>query len=223
MSSPRGPRHTESAVNVPPFLQTFIRDMILEALKAYKNLNPAAEDYTHNNGLTVFLVQLKGTVPIRYEGSTYNIPVVMWLGEDFPRSPPVVFVTPTPRMRVAEKHPYVNPSGEVFTATLRRAVLRSAAQRILCNLQMLALHWPGLCPTPSVAFPSRRSWERRVTALRQALDEMVAVFTQIPPLYSVPDDAPPPRPQPPVSSIPHTVVPPPSSSARPDARSGGFG
>jgi len=166
--------------------KTFIRDMILEALKAYKNLNPAAEDYTHNNGLTVFLVQLKGTVPIRYEGSTYNIPVVMWLVEDFPRSPPVVFVTPTPRMRVAEKHPYVNPSGEVFTATLR-------------------------------------SWERRVTALRQALDEMVAVFTQIPPLYSVPDDAPPPRPQPPVSSIPHTVVPPPSSSARPDARSGGFG
>jgi UEV domain len=40
-------------------------------------------------------VNLNGTIPVEYRGSTYNIPVCFWLLHDYPSSAPMAFVKPT--------------------------------------------------------------------------------------------------------------------------------
>lgn len=104
---------------VTRLLQVTIREMVMEALSTFRNLHAHADDYTHNNGITSYLMQLKGTVPVPFRGNTYNIPVVIWLPDDFPRCPPFTYVTPTAKMRIAEDHAIMNANGEVFAPITR--------------------------------------------------------------------------------------------------------
>ncbi|MBA0780557.1 hypothetical protein Gotri_004648 [Gossypium trilobum] len=46
-----------------------------------------------------------------YQGVTYNIPIIIWLIESYPRYPPVVYVNPTRDMIIKRPHPHVSPSG----------------------------------------------------------------------------------------------------------------
>lgn len=55
----------------------------------------------HNDGTESFLLRFSGTVPITYGGSTYHIPVTLWIVEQYPFRPPLVFVTPTAGARAA--------------------------------------------------------------------------------------------------------------------------
>ncbi|KAH7421680.1 hypothetical protein KP509_13G070700 [Ceratopteris richardii] len=50
---------------------------------------------------------------MRYLEVTYNIPVTFWLLEDYPKSAPRVFVTPTRDMIIKRPHRHVDPSGLV--------------------------------------------------------------------------------------------------------------
>jgi ubiquitin-protein ligase len=54
-----------------------------------------------------------------YQGSKYNIPVAVWLGEEYPRMPPIVYVEPTPDMIIKPRHTFVNASGSVDIPYLR--------------------------------------------------------------------------------------------------------
>ncbi|PIN07865.1 Vacuolar sorting protein/ubiquitin receptor VPS23 [Handroanthus impetiginosus] len=48
-----------------------------------------------------------------YQGVTYNIPVIIWLMESYPRHAPLVFVNPTRDMIIKRPHPFVSPNGVV--------------------------------------------------------------------------------------------------------------
>ena len=67
-----------------PALRTAVLDVIAQSL----SLEPSVDDFVTNTGDLSCLFRLKGTVPIFYQGAQYNIPIVMWLSEDFPASPP---------------------------------------------------------------------------------------------------------------------------------------
>ncbi|RCW19128.1 LOW QUALITY PROTEIN: hypothetical protein GLYMA_12G025000v4 [Glycine max] len=69
--------------------------------------------FTHNDGRSVNLLQADGTIPMTFQGVTYNVPVVIWLAESYPRLPPCVYVNPTRDMIIKRPHPHVNPSGLV--------------------------------------------------------------------------------------------------------------
>lgn len=61
-----------------------------------------------------------------YQGVTYNIPVVIWLMELYPRHPPCVFVNPTRDMIIKRPHPHVSPSGIVSIPYLLKWIYPSS-------------------------------------------------------------------------------------------------
>lgn len=69
--------------------------------------------YTHIIGKMEELVVLTGTIPVNYRGSYYNIPVAMYLPKDFPTSPPICYVKPTPSM-IIKQSKNVDGSGRIY-------------------------------------------------------------------------------------------------------------
>lgn len=90
-----------------------IRQHLVALTDAYPSLQPKTATFTHNDGRSINLLQAEGTVPMVYQGVTYNIPITIWLMESYPRQPPVVYVTPTRDMIIKRPHSHVNPSGMV--------------------------------------------------------------------------------------------------------------
>ena len=52
---------------------------IMSALNNYRGLTPKLEKFTFNDGRARDLICLRGTIPVTYRGSTYNIPVGFWI------------------------------------------------------------------------------------------------------------------------------------------------
>lgn len=48
-----------------------------------------------SDGRSANLLSLKGTIPTVVQGITYHTPVIIHLPPDFPRMPPIAYVTPT--------------------------------------------------------------------------------------------------------------------------------
>ncbi|XP_051121401.1 protein ELC-like isoform X2 [Andrographis paniculata] len=107
--SQRGP----SALPYAEDMKWHIRQHLLYLTEAYPSLQPKTAVFTHNDGRTVNLLQADGTVPMTFQGVTYNIPVIIWLMESYPRHAPLVFVNPTRDMIIKRPHPFVSPNGVV--------------------------------------------------------------------------------------------------------------
>ncbi|KAI9113423.1 hypothetical protein K1719_015350 [Acacia pycnantha] len=61
-----------------------------------------------------------------FQGVTYNILVIIWLMESYPRHPPCVYVNPTRDMVIKRPHPHVNPSGLVSMPYLQNWIYPSS-------------------------------------------------------------------------------------------------
>ena len=70
--------------------------------------------YTSDDGHSQNLVMLRGTVPIVYRGSSYNIPVQIVVMSYHPSGPPIMHVKPTPDMEVKQRHDHVDRNGQVY-------------------------------------------------------------------------------------------------------------
>ncbi|KAG0727351.1 Tumor susceptibility 101 protein [Chionoecetes opilio] len=78
-----------------------------------------------NDGIERELLNLAGTIPVRFKGAVYNIPVCIWLLDNHPFSPPMVYVKPTPDMLIkASRH--VDQNGKVFLPYLHEWNLNSS-------------------------------------------------------------------------------------------------
>ncbi|CAL8071808.1 unnamed protein product [Orchesella dallaii] len=93
---------------------------ILEVTDKYNNLKYELKFFAFNNGIQKQLMTLTGTVPIKYKGTSHNIPMVVWLPTNFPVDAPTVFVKPTKKMPIqAKKEPYyILPDGLVVLSSL---------------------------------------------------------------------------------------------------------
>ncbi|CAB4062481.1 TSG101 [Lepeophtheirus salmonis] len=82
-----------------------IKKDVRYVLNSYPGLSPELDNFVFNDGSEKKLLNLKGTIPVKYKGASYNIPVCFWLPEDYPHNPPMAFVKPTPDMeiKVSEK------------------------------------------------------------------------------------------------------------------------
>lgn len=85
----------------------------LKAIEHFKNLNPRWEKFAFSDGRFKDLLSLEGTIPINYKGSSYNIPVCIWLAETHPHSPPMCFVKPTQDMQIKTSM-YVDFNGKIY-------------------------------------------------------------------------------------------------------------
>lgn len=86
---------------------------ILRVLRLYHGLAPDVANFVHDNGDERRLMILAGTIPVDYHAETYNIPVCIWIRNDHPTSPPMVYVTPTPDMRIKASR-FVEQNGKVI-------------------------------------------------------------------------------------------------------------
>ncbi|GMN55650.1 hypothetical protein TIFTF001_024775 [Ficus carica] len=120
--SQRGP----SALPYSEDTKWLIRQHLVSLSAAFPSLEPKTASFTHNDGRSVNLLQADGTVPISFHGVTYNIPVVIWLMESYPRHPPCVYVNPTRDMIIKRPHAHVNPSGLVSIPYLQNWVYPSS-------------------------------------------------------------------------------------------------
>ncbi|KAL3650182.1 hypothetical protein CASFOL_006585 [Castilleja foliolosa] len=107
--SQRGP----AALPYAEDMKWHIRQHLLHLTETQPSLQPKTAVFTHNDGRTVNLLQAEGTVPMSFQSVTYNIPVIIWLMESYPRHAPLVFVNPTRDMIIKRPHPFVSPNGVV--------------------------------------------------------------------------------------------------------------
>lgn len=89
-----------------------LRD-IMTALSNYRGLHPKVEKFTFNDGIEKSLICLKGTIPVNYRGSTYNIPVNFWILDTHPHHAPMCYVCPTSDMQIRVSR-HVDHTGKVY-------------------------------------------------------------------------------------------------------------
>ena len=93
---------------------------IQSALSYYKELTAITERYTYPNGITRELVSLKGTIPVNFKNSRYNIPIQLYLSDLHPYTPPICYVRPTPDMSInSSPTSSVDSSGKISLPCLR--------------------------------------------------------------------------------------------------------
>ena len=54
----------------------------------------------NDKGKLQLLILLDGTIPIKYKGQYYNIPIRLYFPDYYPRFPIIVYIVPTSNMRL---------------------------------------------------------------------------------------------------------------------------
>jgi ESCRT-I complex subunit TSG101 len=138
--SQRGP----SALPYAEDVKWLIRNHLVALVEALPSLHPKASLFTHNDGRAAHLLQADGTMPIHHAGASYNLPAVIWLPEPYPRSPPLVFLSPTRDMVIKPNHPLVDRSGLIANAPYLRSWVFPSSN--LVDLVRSLSHLFGLDP-----------------------------------------------------------------------------
>ncbi|XP_006789728.1 ubiquitin-conjugating enzyme E2 variant 3 [Neolamprologus brichardi] len=92
------------------------RDVAVEELekiyRIYPGMKPSTGTYTFSDSTQKDLLKLTGTLPVQYEGRSYNFPIQLWLLDSFPFTPPICHMKPTSNMVIREgKH--VDANGRI--------------------------------------------------------------------------------------------------------------
>lgn len=90
---------------------------IQSALSYFKEMSLIPEKYNYPDGSVKDLISLKGTIPVNYKDSRYNIPVQLYLAETHPYLAPVCYVRPTPDMSINVSET-VNSNGRINLSLL---------------------------------------------------------------------------------------------------------
>jgi ESCRT-I complex subunit TSG101 len=92
----------------------FIAELIRCLPNVYDTIYAESDEFVSSDGTCSELLVFKGTLPIFHLGSSYNIPVAIWINLDYPVSPPTVYVTPTPSMQIQPNHKHVDLEGRCY-------------------------------------------------------------------------------------------------------------
>eukprot|EP00735_Rhodelphis_limneticus_P001065 TRINITY_DN11615_c0_g1::TRINITY_DN11615_c0_g1_i1::g.22077::m.22077 TRINITY_DN11615_c0_g1::TRINITY_DN11615_c0_g1_i1::g.22077 ORF type:complete len:425 (+),score=19.30,sp/Q99816/TS101_HUMAN/31.34/2e-52,UEV/PF05743.8/5.7e-35,Vps23_core/PF09454.5/4e-21,UQ_con/PF00179.21/0.0008,UQ_con/PF00179.21/1.5e+04,HrpB7/PF09486.5/0.072,GCN5L1/PF06320.8/1.4 TRINITY_DN11615_c0_g1_i1:67-1341(+) len=90
-----------------------VRDDVFNAIRTYHGLQSQIDNFVQNN-VQYRLLCLRGTIPILHAAHQYNIPLVIWIHQNYPHSPPMVYVTPTANMMIQQHHRHVDMTGFVY-------------------------------------------------------------------------------------------------------------
>ncbi|XP_076032755.1 tumor susceptibility gene 101 isoform X3 [Oratosquilla oratoria] len=126
----------------------------LTTLKHYRGLSPKLDKFVFNDGSERELLNLEGTIPVRYKGATYNIPVCVWLLDNHPLSSPMVYVKPTADMLIkASRH--VDQSGKVYLPYLHEWNPSSSDLMGLIQIMIMTFgEMPPVYSKPKTASPA---------------------------------------------------------------------
>ncbi|KAI9136757.1 UEV domain-containing protein [Paraphysoderma sedebokerense] len=105
-------------------------------LTKYSSLLPKSDAYVYDDGRTTIQLCLYGTLPIAFRGSTYNIPIEIWVPLTYPSTPPICFVRPTPTMLVKPSQ-HVDANGKIYHPYLSYWHSRPETATIMDFLEIL--------------------------------------------------------------------------------------
>ena len=94
--------------------------------------NIGSTDAVHEDGRSELLLCIDGLLPIRYRNNNYKIPVAIWIPQDYPQSPPMVFVTPKKDMIVKQSR-NVDPNGKCYHPNLAHWSNDSNVENFKCH------------------------------------------------------------------------------------------
>ncbi|CAK7346499.1 unnamed protein product [Dovyalis caffra] len=143
-----------------------IRKDLISLIQDYPSFNLSADTFNHNDGTTVNLLQATGD--LRVANHTPPIPLIIWLHENYPCMPPMVFVLPNYMSPIHQDHPFVDSSGATTSPYLQtwefpRCNLTELVHNLVKNF---TLDHPFACsPAASFTHPS-------LVSKREALDRL---------------------------------------------------
>ncbi|KAM7536243.1 hypothetical protein Aperf_G00000080680 [Anoplocephala perfoliata] len=110
---------------------------IEKASQAFRSLLLKLQDYTADNGQTSRLLCLDGTIPVKYEGKSYNIPLAVYFTRQHPYHPPIAYVRPTSNMQIKPSR-NVDTNGKIFLPYLSEwEHPKSSTKQLLETLQIV--------------------------------------------------------------------------------------
>lgn len=86
---------------------------VAQTLSYNPNFALRTDVYTYENGQSSLLLNLQGTLPVSFRGTTYAFPISVWVPQEYPNVEPVGFVTPTKDMAVRPGQ-YVSGEGRIY-------------------------------------------------------------------------------------------------------------
>ncbi|XP_017381358.2 ubiquitin-conjugating enzyme E2 variant 3 isoform X8 [Cebus imitator] len=98
------------------------RDLTVEELKNVNMFFPhfkySMDTYVFKDSSQKDLLNFTGTIPVMYQGNTYNIPIRFWILDSHPFAPPICFLKPTANMGISVgKH--VDAQGRIYLPYLQ--------------------------------------------------------------------------------------------------------
>uniref|UniRef100_A0A8C2S1J8 UEV domain-containing protein n=1 Tax=Capra hircus TaxID=9925 RepID=A0A8C2S1J8_CAPHI len=98
------------------------RDLTVEELKNINMFFPhfrySMDTYVFKDSSQKDLLNFTGTIPVIYQGNTYNIPIRFWILDSHPFAPPICFLKPTANMGIlVGKH--VDAQGRIYLPYLQ--------------------------------------------------------------------------------------------------------
>ncbi|XP_032975472.1 ubiquitin-conjugating enzyme E2 variant 3 isoform X2 [Rhinolophus ferrumequinum] len=98
------------------------RDLTVEELKNVNMFFPhfrySMDTYVFKDSSQKDLLNFTGTIPVMYQGNTYNIPIRLWILDSHPFAPPICFLKPTANMGISVgKH--VDAQGRIYLPYLQ--------------------------------------------------------------------------------------------------------
>ncbi|KAI5820296.1 UEV domain-containing protein [Pyronema omphalodes] len=108
---------------------------VATCLATIPTLAPRTSVYTYENGKSELLLHLFGTLPVMFRGATYNIPFAIWVPFEYPKIPPMAFVTPAEGMMVRPGN-HVDTAGKCYHPYLANWVNYSERSNLvdLCDV-----------------------------------------------------------------------------------------
>ncbi|XP_052018291.1 ubiquitin-conjugating enzyme E2 variant 3 isoform X6 [Apodemus sylvaticus] len=98
------------------------RDLTVEELKtvnaSFPHFRYSVDTYVFKDTSQKDLLNFTGTIPVMYQGKTYNIPIRFWILDSHPFAPPICFLKPTANMEISVgKH--VDAKGRIYLPYLQ--------------------------------------------------------------------------------------------------------
>ncbi|CAL8359912.1 unnamed protein product [Lota lota] len=92
-------------------------DVAIEELRkihlVYPDMQLLTGTYTFTDGTQKDLLKLIGNLPVTYDGRSYNFPILLWLMDSFPFTPPICMLRPTSAMVIREGR-HVDAQGRIY-------------------------------------------------------------------------------------------------------------
>ncbi|XP_073072408.1 ubiquitin-conjugating enzyme E2 variant 3 isoform X5 [Manis javanica] len=119
------------------------RDLTVEELRNVNMFFPhfrySMDTYVFKDNSQKDLLNFTGTVPVMYQGHTYNIPIRLWILDSHPFAPPICFLKPTANMGISVgKH--VDAQGRIYLPYLQnwshpKSVIVGLIQEMISKFQ----------------------------------------------------------------------------------------